>query len=275
MRLSECSLNSATIRGSSLDEVLDLAVRYGFGGVGLWRDVLEGTDLRDARGRLDDAGLRVTSVCRGGMFPQPTESLRRERLDDNRRAVDQARALGADCLVLVCGPPLTGDLDSARRQIREGIEQLIPYAVEAGVALAVEPFHPMLAATRSAITSLREAAALTESIGHPLVGLAVDSYHVWWETDLREQIIGSGDRMLSVQLADWCTPIDDELTSRGMPGEGAIDIAAFVADCRAAGYPGLVEVEVLSSRWWKMPAAETVAAAAAALTSIGEPLPSS
>ncbi len=275
MELSECSLNSATIRGSSLDDVLGLAVRYGFGGVGLWRDVLDDADLVAARARADDAGLRVTSVCRGGMFPQPTESLRRARLDDNRRAVDQARALCADCLVLVCGPPLAGDLASARGRIREGIEQLIPYAVEAGVALAVEPFHPMLAATRSAITSLREAAALTEGIGHPQVGLALDSYHVWWETDLREQIIGAGDRIMSVQLADWCTPIDDELTSRGMPGEGDIDMAGFVTDCRSAGYSGLVEVEVLSSRWWSRPAELTVAAAAAALGAIANPLPSS
>ncbi|EON34816.1 sugar phosphate isomerase/epimerase [Gordonia terrae C-6] len=275
MELSECSLNSATIRGSSLDDVLDLAARYGFGGVGLWRDVLDDADLLTARGRVDDTGLRVTSVCRGGMFPQPTESLRRARLDDNRRAVDQARALGADCLVLVCGPPLAGDLASARGRIREGIEQLIPYAVEAGVALAVEPFHPMLAATRSAITSLREAAALTEGIGHPHVGLAVDSYHIWWETDLHEQIIGAGDRIMAVQLADWCTPIEDELASRGMPGEGDIDMAGFVTDCRSAGYSGLVEVEVLSSRWWSRPAELTVAAAAAALGAVANPLPSS
>jgi sugar phosphate isomerase/epimerase len=274
MELSECSLNSATIRGSSLEVVVDLAERHGFGGVGLWRDVLEGADLDAACRRIHDAGLGVSSVCRGGMFPQPTQSLRRECLEDNLRAIDQARALRADCLVLVCGPPVGRDLDEARHQIREGIDALVPHAVAAGVALAIEPFHPMLAATRSAITSLREAAALVESIGHPQVGLAVDSYHVWWETELRQQIAGLGDRVFSVQLADWVTPIDDELTSRGMPGEGSIDIDSFVSDCRRTGYRGLVEVEVLSSRWWRTPADETVAAAAVALAGIGDPLPS-
>lgn len=275
MDLLDCSLNSATTRGTSLNDVVELASRQGFGGVGLWRDVLEDVHLASAHRRISGAGLRVTSVCRGGMFPQPTDELRRARRDDNRRAVDQAQALAADCLVLVCGPPTTKDLDLARDQIRSGIEDLIPYAADAGVALAVEPFHPMLAATRSAITSLREAAAVVTALAHPQVGLAVDSYHVWWETDLRQQIIALGDRILSVQLADWVTPIDDELTSRGMPGEGIIDIAGFVADCRTAGYRGLVEVEVLSSTWWGAAPDQTVAAAADALTRIDEPIRSS
>ncbi|MFW0797543.1 sugar phosphate isomerase/epimerase family protein [Gordonia sp. CPCC 205515] len=271
MRLSECSLNSATIRGASLTSVLDLAVDHGFGGVGLWRDVLDDADLPLNARRVASSGLRVSSVCRGGMFPQPTRQLRQARFEDNLRAIDQAHALRAECLVLVCGPPYDGNTASARAEIRDGIEALAPHATAAGVDLAVEPFHPMMAASRSVITSLREALALVRSIGSPRLGLAVDSYHLWWEDELGERIADAGDLIRSVQLADWMMPIHDELESRGMPGEGVIDMGRFLADCRGAGYRGLVEVEVLSRRWWSVAPAEAVAAAARALTDLVDP----
>lgn len=265
MDLRDCSLNSVTVRGSDLDTVIDLAAENGFGGVGLWRDILAGQDLARASRQLAAAGLRVSSVCRGGMFPQPTAELRAHTLADNLFALEQAAGLHAECLVLVCGPPTADGLAAARESIAESIAELAPHARDAGVRLAIEPFHPMMAATRSAITSLREAAQLVDTLALPGVGLAVDSYHVWWETALRDQITALGPRIYSVQLADWVTPIHDELSSRGMPGEGVIDLAGFAAACRDAGYPGLIEVEVLSSTWWARPTADTVHAAAAAL----------
>jgi sugar phosphate isomerase/epimerase len=267
MDLAQCSLNSVTVKGSRFGEVADLAEEWGFGGVGLWRDVLEDLDLTAAGARLRESGLRVTSVCRGGMFPQPTARLRREALADNRVAVDQAHALGAECLVLVCGAA-HGDLVGARQQVHDGIAELEPYARAAGVRLAVEPFHPMMASSRSVITSLGEANDLVEAIDSDLVGIALDSYHVWWDARMREEIARAGDTLFSVQLADWITPIQGELSSRGMPGEGCIDMTGFVADCTDAGYRGLVEVEILSDRWWAEGPASALHAAASRLTRI-------
>jgi len=264
MELAQCSLNSITVKGASFTNVIDLAEQWGFGGVGLWREVIEGVDLVGAATRLERSGLRVTSVCRGGMFPQPTSSLRRKSLDDNRLAVDQAHALGADCLVLVCGAA-HGDLAGARQQVRDGLAELLPHAQAAGVRLAVEPMHPMMASSRSVITSLREANDLIDTLGSDLVGIALDSYHVWWDAELSEQISRTGKRLFSVQLADWVTPIQGELSSRGMPGEGCIDMSGFVAACRAAGYRGLVEVEILSDHWWATDAESAVRAAAIGL----------
>ena len=267
MDLAHCSLNSVTVKGAGLTEVADLAGQWGFGGVGLWRDVLDGVDLVAASARLRRSGLRVSSVCRGGMFPQPDEQQRRARFDDNRLAVDQAHTLDADCLYLVCGPAY-GDLAGARRQVRDGIAELEPYARQAGVRLAVEPFHPMMASSRSVITSLGEANDMVEAIGSDLVGIALDSYHVWWDAALPQQITRAGERLFSVQLADWVTPIHSELSSRGMPGEGCIDMTGFVADCRSAGYDGLVEVEVLSDRWWAEDPKDAVRAATEGLVRI-------
>jgi sugar phosphate isomerase/epimerase len=267
MELSDCSLNSITVKGASFEHVTRLAETAGFGGVAFWRDVLDGVDLRAGKAMLQQAGLRVTSVCRGGMFPQPDERARRLRFDDNRRAIDQAHALNAGCLVLVCGAAYA-DLAGARRQVRDGISEIEAYARHAAVRLAIEPFHPMMAATRSVITSIREANDMVEAIGSDVVGIAIDSYHVWWDYALPDEIARAGGSLFAVQLADWITPIHGELTSRGMPGQGCIDMAAFLAECRDAGYRGLVEVEVLSDYWWAQPASTAVQAAVDGLTRI-------
>lgn len=268
MDLRQCSLNSITVRGADVDGLIRLACLHGFGGIGIWRDVLDGVDLAAAATRIANAELRVTSVCRGGMFVQPDDAARRSRFDDNRTAVDQAHALESDCLVLVCGAASNGDLAGARRQIRDGIAELAPYARQAGVRLAVEPFHPMMAASRSIITSVTEANDLVTGIADDVVGVTMDAYHVWWDVALPEQIDRAGSSIYSVQLADWVLPIDGELSSRGMPGEGCIDMADFVRRCRDAGYRGLVEVEVLSDSWWAQSADVAVGAAAAGLAAL-------
>lgn len=266
MDLAHCSLNSVTARAAAVEDLVPLAAGLGFGGVGLWRDCYERAGAAEAARRVADAGLRVTSVCRGGMFPQPTTTDREARLADNLRAVEEARTLGADCLVLVCGPACDGDLSAARGAIRDGVEALLPHAEAAGVPLAVEPMHPMMAADRSAITSLGEAVDLVRGIDHPMLGLALDSYHVWWDAALDEGLDRASGTVLTVQLADWVLPIHGQLSSRGMPGDGVIGMDRFVQRSRAAGFHGLVEVEVLSDAWW---AAGPEAAARAAATALG------
>lgn len=267
MLTSECSLNSITVRGADFNDVVRLARSHGFGGVSLWRDLLDGVDLATAAGKIAAAGLCVTSVCRGGMFPQPDDAARRARRDDNRLAVDQAHALEAECLVLVCGP-MGADPAGARRQIRDGIADLIPYARQAGVKLAIEPFHPMMAASRSAVTSLSEANDLIDALADPILGIALDAYHVWWDVNVEHQIERAGPRLFSVQIGDWLTPVTSELGARGMPGEGCIDLSAFIATARRAGYRGLVEVEVLSDRWSAQPADVAADAAVAGIAAV-------
>jgi sugar phosphate isomerase/epimerase len=205
------------------------------------------------------------------MFPQPTEQERAHAHADNLRAIDEAHTLGADCLVLVCGPAYDRDLAGARAQIADGIAALLDHASGAGVRLAVEPMHPMMAADRSSITSLGEAVDLVERVASPWVGLAVDTYHVWWDVALPELLVRAAPSLHSVQLADWVLPIQGQLSSRGMPGDGHIDMPGFVGLTRSVGYRGLIEVEVLSDHWWAIPPAEVARAAAQALRRIPEP----
>lgn len=271
MQLAICSLNSVTVKAASLPELVTLAAEHGFGGVGLWRDSYAAIGAAEAARHVEAAGLRVTSVCRAGMFVQPTERHRAANLADNLAAIEEAHTLGADCLVLVCGGVPRHDLAGARAQIADGIAGLIDTAAAAGVRLAIEPMHPMMAADRSAITSLGEAVDLVEQFSSPWLGLAVDTYHVWWDFRLPELMDRTAEHLFSVQLADWVLPIHGQLSSRGMPGEGHVDMTGFLSLCHRAQYRGLIEVEVLSDRWWAIPPAQVARAAAAALRRIPAP----
>jgi sugar phosphate isomerase/epimerase len=195
----------------------------------------------------------VTGLCRGGMFPAADEAGRRAALEDNQRAVDEAAAIGAQCLILVVGglPKGSRDLAGARRQVRDGLAALLPYARQAGVPLAIEPLHPMFAADRACVNTLAQANDLCDALGDG-AGVAVDTYHVWWDPEVAHEIARAGRNILAYHVNDWLVPTTDLLLDRGMMGDGVIDLRAIRAMVEAAGYRGHCEVEILSAEnWWK------------------------
>jgi sugar phosphate isomerase/epimerase len=197
--------------------------------------------------------MTVTGLCRGGMFTAADQAGRRAALDDNRRAVDEAAAIGARCLVLVVGglPRDSRDLAGARSQVRDALGALLPHAREAGVPLAIEPLHPMYAADRACVNTLAQANDLCDELGEG-IGVVVDVYHVWWDPDLAREIARAGRRILAYHVNDWLVPTRDLLLDRGMMGDGVIDLRAIRAMVEAAGYRGHCEVEILSAEnWWK------------------------
>lgn len=251
------SLNSATVGQIQLPELIETAIANGFAALGLWRQVYATLPLEQASRMLGSSGLKVSSICRGGMFTHGTHTEEIEAWDDNRKAVEEAHALNADCLVLVCGGAYDGDFPAARDQISEGIARLAPFAAEHEVRLAIEPMHPMMAITRSAITTLAEANNILNEIQHPNLGIAVDSYHVYWDPQLRSELMRAGESIFALQLSDWVSPVEHELRSRGMPCEGSLKLASLVKNAQEAGYRGYVEVEVLSDRWDSRPVSDS------------------
>lgn len=243
MRLA---LNTITAKSWTLAQCIEGCARHGIGGIAPWRDVLQAMGVEAAARHLRDAGLTVTGLCRGGMFTQPGA------LEDNRRAIAEAHAIGARCLVLVCGglPAGSKDLPAARAMMREGLHAILPEARAAGVTLALEPLHPMTCADRSVLSTLAQALDLCDELGEG-TGVAVDVYHVWWDPDLARQIARAGARIAAFHVCDWKLPTTDTVFDRGLPGEGVIDIPAIRRMVEAAGYGGgFAEVEVLSHRWW-------------------------
>ena len=257
------SMNLATLRnGSSFGEMVDDCMRHGVTAISPWRDQVEELGLADAARIVESNGLRVTGLCRGGMFPSSSAEGRQKSIEDNLRAIDEAAALGADCLVLVVGglPDDSKDLAGARQMVADGIWAMLPYAKASGVPLAIEPLHPMYAADRSCVSTIDQALDICEMLGEQ-VGVAIDVYHVWWDPNLAAAIERAGQmrRIFAHHICDWLVPTKDLLLDRGMMGDGVIDLKSIRAMIEAAGYDGPQEVEILSrDNWWKRPGDEVV-----------------
>jgi sugar phosphate isomerase/epimerase len=247
------SINSMTVKAWSLEQLLEGCARAGLSAISPWRDIVQACGAERAGKLIRGHGMTVTGLCRGGMFPAADAAGRRAALDDNRRAVDEAAAIGAHCLILVVGglPKGSRDIVDARKQVRDALEALLPYARQAGVPLAIEPLHPMFAADRACVNTLKQANDLCEELGDG-AGVAVDVYHVWWDPELAREIARAGRRILAYHVNDWLVPTTDLLLDRGMMGDGVIDLRAIRAMVEAAGYRGHCEVEILSAQnWWK------------------------
>lgn len=240
----------------TLPEIVAGCLRTGIPAVGVWRYALEALGAKAAGRLVRDAGLRVSSLCRGGMFPAATAVERARRLDDNRRAIEEAAALGTDLLVLVCGPAPDRDLHAARAMVAEAIARLLPHAAACGVRLGLEPLHPMFCGDRSVVVTLSQARQVVAPLDPRWIGVVVDAYHVWWDPDLEAEIAALNGRIVGFHVSDWLVPPPDLLMGRGLPGDGVIDLPRVRALTEGAGYQGPVEVEIFNDALWNRPCAE-------------------
>jgi sugar phosphate isomerase/epimerase len=275
------SLNTATVRKQgSLLNIVDACARAGIRAIDPWRDQVAEIGLDRAVRAVKDAQLQLSGYCRGGMFPAgPTHHA--QARDDNRRAVDEAKALGAPCLVLVVGglpqysrpgSAPSKDIRGAQVQVEDGIAELLEYARAAKLPLAIEPLHPMFAADRACVNTTRQALDICDRLDAARtgsLGVAIDVYHVWWDFELMAQVERAGrDRLLAFHVCDWLVPTTDMLNDRGMMGDGVIDIPAIRAAVEAQHFAGYVEVEVFSNRWWAMPIDDVIATCVARMKTV-------
>ena len=265
------SLNTATVRKQGdLVQIIDACARHGIRAIDPWRDQVTAVGLERAARAVRDAGLDLSGYCRGGMFVADS-SRRVEVRDDNRRAVDEAKALGAPCVVLVVGglPQFSRpgsapskDIAAAWTQVADGIAETLEYARAANMPLAIEPLHPAYAADRACVNTTKQALDLCDAIDPKrsgMLGVALDVYHVWWDFELMAQIARAGkDRILAFHVCDWLVPTKDMLNDRGMMGDGVIDIKRLRAAVEAQGFAGYAEIEIFSNDWWARPMDEVL-----------------
>ncbi|HEY6376646.1 MAG TPA: sugar phosphate isomerase/epimerase family protein [Edaphobacter sp.] len=255
--LSRLSFNQMTAGKRGLREVVDACVRHGVPWIGPWRHAV-GDAPAEAGRLIREAGLRVSSLCRGGMFPAGTAEERRKRIEDNLWAIDEAAAVGTDLLVLVNGPAPDRDIDGARQMVVDGIGEIVGHAEQCGVRLGVEPLHPMFAADRSVVVTMGEANGIAEQFDSRWVGLVVDVYHVWWDPTVYAEIARAGRRIFAFHVSDWIVPTPDILMGRGMMGDGVIEIRRLRKAVETAGYEGPIEVEIFNEALWARPVDEVV-----------------
>ncbi|MFL6717317.1 MAG: sugar phosphate isomerase/epimerase family protein [Burkholderiaceae bacterium] len=266
------SINTATVRAQwKLDRIIEECARREIGAISPWRDQVAEAGLDTVARLLRDTGISLSGYCRGGMFPASTREGRQNALDDNRRAVDEARALDAACLVLVVGglpgglqgKPEHKDIAAARSDVRDGIAATLEYARSVGMPLAIEPLHPMYAADRACVNTMAQALDLCDLLDpgrSGALGVALDVYHVWWDPELEAQIRRAGrERLLAFHVCDWLLPTRDLLNDRGMMGDGVIDIPRIRGWVEQAGFAGYSEVEIFSAEnWWKRDGGEVL-----------------
>ena len=255
MSLSDTSklcIHTITTKPWPIEEAIEQYRRAGVGGITVWRQALEGRDVAATGRRIQDAGLAVVSLCRGGFFPASDADGLQAAIDENLRTIDEAAALGAPLVVLVCGAVPGQPLEISRQQIRDGIAAVLPHAADCGVKLAIEPLHPMYADSRSAVNTMQQANAMCATLDSPFVGVAVDVYHLWWDPNLEAEIrrCGEMDRLFAFHVCDWKTPTEDMLNDRGLMGEGCIPIPTIRGWVEQAGFNGFNEVEIFSNKYW-------------------------
>ncbi|WP_210634015.1 sugar phosphate isomerase/epimerase family protein [Streptomyces sp. GESEQ-13] len=262
--LTRFSINQMTVKQLTLPDLVTACRDLGVPAVGLWREPVQEYGVEAAAGLVRDAGLAVTTLCRGGFLTAVDADQRAAALADNRRAVDEAATLGTDTLVLVSGglPPGTKDLRAARERIADALTELAPYAEDHGVKLAIEPLHPMFASDRCVVSTLTQALDLAERFPAHQVGVTVDTYHIWWDDTAPAAIARAGaqQRIHTFQLADWITPLPEGvLNGRGQIGDGAIDMREWQGYVEAAGYTGAIEVELFNEDLWARDGRELLA----------------
>jgi sugar phosphate isomerase/epimerase len=254
--VSRLSINQFTVRNWTIPQLLEGCAAEQIPFVSLWRDKVAEAGLDETLKLLDDTGIKVSSICRGGFFPAATLDQQSRNLEENYRAVDEAAAVGTEILVLVCGGIVNHDLDRSREMVVRGIGRLLPYAEQAGVKLGIEPLHPMFAADRSVIVSLSQANAIIELFKSRNLGIVIDVYHVWWDPTVYSEIARASGHIFGFHVNDWIVPVPDMLNGRGMMGDGVIAIKRLRKAVIEGGYSGPIEVEIFNEELWQLPGSE-------------------
>lgn len=247
---SRLSLNQITTANWSVGEAVEGCARHGVPSIALWRHKIQEAGLASCVRLVRDAGLHVSSVCRGGMFPACTEPERKKNIEDNFRAADEAAALSADSLVMVVGGCSAVGLDDARKMVADGVATLVPYARERGVRVGLEPLHPMYAAERSVLVTIGQALQLASTYDAHEVGVVLDTFHIWWDPLVADLIARSAGKIYGFHVSDWLVPLPDILLGRGLMGDGVIDNRTLRLLVEKAGYTGPIEVEIFNRALW-------------------------
>lgn len=248
--VARLAIHTKTTQPLDLRQAIATYTRHGVRGISVWRDALQAVGVAEGAQRLRDAGMHVPALVRGGFFVARDAAARQHAHDDNLHALDEAAAIGAEMVVLVVGSAPDVPLASGRSMVRDGIAALLPHAASRGVRLAIEPLHPMYAADKSCINRLRDANDLCEALAHPLLGVAVDVYHTWWDPELEAEIARAARWLFGFHVCDWRVVTRDLLLDRGLMGEGCVPLRSIRAAVERAGFRGWHEVEIFSTHYW-------------------------
>ncbi len=263
LTLDRLCIHQVTLMQCDFKGSIDCLARHGVMQTAVWKDKLDEVGTEQGARILHDAGVASVSLCAGGFLTATTKAGQQKILDDNRRWLDQAAAIGAHSMVTITGGLAVGetDIDSARKRVLDRLGELVPLARDTGVKIALEPLHPMACGNRSVISTLGEANNMLDALDMPdILGIALDSYALWWDPELQDEIARAAGRIINLHVSDWLKDTGDTRLDRGMMGDGHIDNRAIRSWVEATGFTGPSEVEIFSEDgWWQRDPNELVA----------------
>ncbi|SDN81477.1 Xylose isomerase-like TIM barrel [Aureimonas jatrophae] len=167
-------------------------------------------------------------------------------------SIEMAAALGAPVVTIVTGgtEPGTKGLGPTWDRFADRLSHDCERAASCGVKLGLEPLNTMFGGNRTCLFSVADAFELCRGADAPNLGIAVDVYHVWWDSRLSRSLSDAGDLISGYHLCDWLADTSSMLLDRGMMGDGVVDLRDIRDAVENAGYRGLCEVEVFSSDDW-------------------------
>lgn len=249
--MTRFSLNQMSMPEWNIKDTCEACYNNDISWIGLNRDKVKDTGLNESVKIIKEYGLNASSLCVRARFTSQSKVEREERVEDCLRAIDEASKLDVEAIVLTGGGLNGCDIISAREIVKEGIARIATYAEKANVKIGIEPLHPVFASDRSVIATLGEANDIVEYISSSHVGVIIDVYHVWWDAKLYDEIKRSKGKIFGYHVNDWITPIIEPLTSRGMMGEGSIDLKKISKAIEDSKYEGPIEVEIFNKEMWK------------------------
>lgn len=245
------SMNELTTMRWSLEEDVEEFAQAGFDGIGIWRQKL--TDIGEdvAIELMRRKGLVCSNLLWAGGFTGSDGCSFRDSLVDAVEAIKTAANLKAECLVIYSGAWGGHTRSHAWRLVQNALKEILPFAEEFGVPLAVEPMHPGCGGDWTFLESLEETLELIDPLENPYLRLALDTYHVGFTDSpsrlpsaLLDLIASIAHRIAIVHLGDGITTPDGE-QNRCPLGEGCIPNREIIGTLVDAGYDGFFDVELI------------------------------
>jgi len=214
----------------------------GYKGIGVVRDKIEAYGIDKGVKLIKDSKLEVTELCVAGWFTEP-EPLLSDRIKKTFEAIEIASHLESHALIIVAGPQGSLEYSEALKLLYEGLNRVIPYAIQKNIKLALEPIHPMYCSDYSFLSTLSEVLDVCDSIGSSNLGVWLDTYHLWWDNRFFQDIHRAKGRIFGVHVNDFkkntCS-----LQDQGIPGEGIIPLKRMLSVIEEVGWSGIYTVEV-------------------------------
>lgn len=239
----DVSISSVCLSGT-LEDKLRAAAAAGFSGVEMLEYDLIMSPWSPGRLAREAAGLGLSiDVYQPFHVETVSPDLFGGALRRAERKFDLLSDLGARVLVCCSSRTENGVDDDGLTAAQ--LHALAERAARSGIRLAYE------AVPWGRVRTHAEAWRLIEQIDHPALGLCLDSFHVLSaENDASAVSRVAAEKIFHVQLAD-APRVDMDVREwslhyRMFPGQGALDVAGFLARVLATGYRGPIALEVFN-----------------------------